>query len=317
MKRIVALVVVLVVIIFGLLLWWTNGMSVSDTNDKTSRRFLILPGVTVREIGTNLKKEGFIKDPVVFFLFVKLNGFDRGIQAGDYQLSPSMSLQELTNALNHGVQDIWVTFPEGMRAEEYAVILSNKIPSYDPSWEALLKAENGYLFPDTYLVPRDATIEQVILQLKDIFYKKIGDLGLSRDSSNLSKIVITASLIEREAKTDQERFVIAGIINNRLSDGIALQIDATLQYINGFDEQKNRWWGSVEATDKKLDSLYNTYLYTGLPPGPIANPGLESLKAAANPADTSYYYYLHDSSGKIHYARTLAEHNENVRKYLQ
>jgi len=123
--------------------------------------------------------------------------------------------------------------------------------------------------------------------------------------------------IAREAKTDNEKPVIAGILTNRLKDGMPLQVDATIQYAKGYDPQTKHWWGMVFSSDyKEIQSPFNTYLNAGLPPSPIANPGLEALRAAANPAPTEYYYYLHDKEGQIHYAETILAHNNNVKKYL-
>lgn len=317
MGRILILAVVAAFLLVGFISWWFWGLQAINRSDTSSRYFVIREGSAIRQIGTNLRKEGFIKDPVVFFLYLKFKGVDRQIQAGDYKLSASMSLSEVVETLSHGTVDVWVTFPEGMRAEEYALILSEKIPSYNSSWEERLILENGYLFPDTYLIPKDADSETTVSILKDTFYRKIAELGLNQDSPRLSEIVIVASLIEREAKTNEERPIISGIIKNRLDAGMALQVDATLQYIKGYDLEKKRWWGSVSSSDKRIDSPYNTYLYPGLPPSPIANPGLSALSAALNPAQTDYYYYLHDGSGRIHYATTLPEHNENIRRYLQ
>lgn len=317
MVRIGILAVVIAFLLAGFVIWWFWGLQAVNPSDSSSRYFVVRVGSTVRQIGTSLKKEGFINDPVVFFLYLKLKGVDRQIQAGDYKLSASMNLEMLVDALTHGTIDIWVTFPEGMRAEEYSEILKEKIPSYNSSWEERLISENGYLFPDTYLIPKDADVEQTISILKDTFYRKIAELELSQEAPNLSEIVTIASLLEREAKTNEERPIISGIIKNRLDAGMALQVDATLQYIKGYDLEKKRWWGSVSSSDKRIDSPYNTYLYPGLPPSPIANPGLSALSAAINPAQTDYYYYLHDGSGRIHYAATLFQHNENVRRYLQ
>jgi UPF0755 protein len=135
------------------------------------------------------------------------------------------------------------------------------------------------------------------------FESKTSELELTRDQ------VILASLIERETITDEERPIVAGILNNRLDIGMALQVDATIQYAKGS-------WDPILPQDKALNSPYNTYKFPGLPPGPIANPGLTSLKAVANPEETDFFYYLHDSKGKIYYAKTLEEHNQNITKYL-
>jgi UPF0755 protein len=149
--------------------------------------------------------------------------------------------------------------------------------------------------------------------MNDTFTAKTS--GLTPQGSNLSfaDSVILASILERETKTDAERPVVAGILINRLNLGMPLQVDATVQYAVGTSKD---WWPILTLEDLKVNSLYNTYKYAGLPPGPIANPGLSSLKAAFNPAQTDYLYYIHDPTGQIHYAKTLAEQNANIAKYL-
>ena len=174
------------------------------------------------------------------------------------------------------------------------------------------------MFPDTYLIPKDATSEEVAKRLRQTYDEKVESI-LSSTNSNLSReeIVILASLIEREAKSSEERPIIAGILLNRLAVGMTLDVDATVSYAKGYDSANNTWWPSVTQEDyRSVKSAYNTYLHSDLPPGPIASPGLESIRAAAEPAETSYFYYLHDSEGKIHYAQTIEEHNRNIEQFL-
>mgnify|MGYP001613393200 FL=1 len=267
----------------------------------------------MREIGSSLKREGLIKDPVIFFVYIKFYGRDRQIQAGDYRLSPSMRLSQVIDELNHGTLDRWVTIPEGYRAEEIADVLSKNIPSYSESWRSVLNENEGYLFPDTYLVPRDADIEMVVTIMRNNFNRKLEEAGVAENSSNLSRTVILASLIEREAVTDEEKPLIAGVIENRLRRGMALDVDATIQYVKG---KPGAWWPQITQDDyKNVDSPYNTYLNPGLPPGPIANPGIKAIKAALNPQTHSYYFYIH-ADGKIYPARTIEEHQANIQKYL-
>lgn len=315
MRRLILLIAVLSVLFVGGVIWWRNGVEAVNKADTTSKFFVIKPGTPVREIGKSLKDEGLIKDPVVFFLYVKKNGLDKKIQAGDFKLSPSMSLVEVLDQLKHGSLDVWVTIPEGKRAEEVADILKEKIPTYDESWRGELIKNEGYLFPDTYLIPRDGKIDTVISILRGNFFKKVADVGLSENSSNLNHIVTMASLIEREAKTDDEKPLVASVIQNRLDDGMSLDIDATLQYIVG--KKNGKWWYPPTGEEKSIQSPYNTYRVVGLPPGPIANPGIESIKAAMSPASSPYYFYIHDKTGKVHFAKTNDEHNKNVAKYLR
>lgn len=314
MKKIKILFLLLIIIGGIFFFWWNHGLAPVNSSDKSTQYFVVGQGKGVRELANNLKEQGLINDPIVFFLLIRQRGLDNKIQAGDFKLSPSMNANQIADTLTHGTVDIWITIPEGKRAEEIADTLQEKIPSYQESWRDELRTQEGYLFPDTYLIPKDADVATVISILNNNFYTKLNSIGITKNTPNLKSVVIVASLIEREAITDAEKPVIAGIIQNRLSDGMALQIDATIQYAKG--KRNGKWWSPVLSSEyQSVKSTYNTYLYPGLPPGPISNPGLESLKAAANPTNTPYYYYLHDKNGVIHYAKTIDEHNANIRKY--
>lgn len=236
------------------------------------------------------------------------------IQAGSYKLSPSMNLQEITDTLKHGTLDVWVTFPEGVRAEEVADILSKNIGGVDDAFRQKLIANEGYLFPDTYLIPRDANADLIIRMMRNNFDKKTASLPVASNTSKLGEDVIIASLIEREAKNAQDRPLVSSVIHNRLEAGMPLELDATVQYALGKTEGK--WWKQVTSDDLKINSSYNTYKNAGLPPTPICNPGLSSIKAAENPANTNYLFYVSDKNGNLHFATTLDQQNANITKYL-
>ena len=137
------------------------------------------------------------------------------------------------------------------------------------------------------------------------------------DLKTLNQVITLASLIEREAKTDSSRKIVAGILYNRLGIDMALQVDATLQYIKGYNPIHKDWWAPPLAQDKNIDSLYNTYKYPGLPPGPICSPSLSSIEAALNPSSSNYLYYITDNQGNMHYAVSFDQHNKNVNTYLR
>lgn len=308
----------LILVFFSLLaVWWKNGISAVNLQDKRATIFVIEKGQGVREIANKLKNEDLIKDPVVFFLLVKKLGLDGKIQAGDFRLSPSMTISEIAQILTHGTLDIWVTIPEGKRAEEIADILKIKIPSYDESWRTLLAQNEGFLFPDTYLIPKDASSDIVLSLMKNNFEKKFSSIpNAPSDPAKRKKVVIIASIVEREAKFSEDRSLVASVIFNRLSIWMKLDIDATVQYGLGFQENQKTWWKrGLTRADLKVDSSYNTYINAGLPPTPISNPGIDVLQAVINPAKTDYLYYLSDKLGHNHYAKTLEEHNANIRRY--
>lgn len=315
MKRFIALTTLLLIAGSGIFFWWQNGLGAVNAKDTTQKMFVITPGSNVRDIANNLKAQGFIKDPVVFFLLVKQKGLDKKIQAGDFRLSPSMNATTLADALTHGTVDIWVTIPEGKRAEEIAEILKEKIPTYEDSWVEELKENEGYLFPDTYLLPRESDITSIITRLRTTFNERYSSIdGTTEDVKE--KTVIIASLIEREAKLDEDRPLVSSVIHNRLNIGMKLDIDATLQYMLGYQANEKRWWkSSLTNDDKAINSAYNTYKRAGLPPTPISNPGLTSLRAALHPATTNYFYYITDKTGRNRYGRTLEEHEANIAKY--
>lgn len=317
MKKLITVAIFIIIVGFIGSLWWGNGLSAVNPKDKTPQIFVIKEGERIREIGNNLKTKKLIKDPVVFFLLVKKLGLDKKIEAGDFRLNPSLTAEQIIQNLTHGTIDIWVTIKEGERAEEIADTLQKKIPSYNTVWRNALAKHEGYLFPDTYLMPKDADVNIVIDIMRKNFEKKYTVIKNSKPS-NLTEeqIVILASLVEREAKLEVDRPLVASVILNRLKISMPLQIDATVQYALGYSKEEKTWWRkNLSLEDLKTKSPYNTYENTGLPSSPIANPGLESLKAVLNPADTDYLYYISDSRGRNHYARTLAEHNANIKKY--
>lgn len=301
-------------------------LSAADPDSKDTKLFVITPGESLQTVAQDLKKQNLIKNAFAFRLLVAQMGIGKSIQAGDFRLSSSMSAKEIASLLTHGAIDVWITFPEGTRIEEMADIIDKKLKIADnqkyvfDKKEFIAQAAEGYMFPDTYLIAKDATAKDIAIRLKTTFDEKVDRKVLLKGiGNNLTEqdVVTLASIIEREAKSNEERSIIAGILLNRLNDGIALQVDATVQYAKGYDSAKNSWWPQVTQDEyTSVKSQYNTYLHTGLPPKPIANPGLDSIKAAAEPAKTDYRFYLHDSKGKIHYAKTVEEHNKNIREFL-
>lgn len=316
-KRFSFLIVMLLLVVGGIAAWWVTAISPVDVSDKTAHMFVIKPGEGVREIANNLKSEGLIRNPVAFFLIVKQQRLDNKIQAGDFRLTKNMSTQTIAENLTHGSVDIWVTFPEGVRAEEIADILEEKIPTYNESWRPSLIEHEGYLFPDTYLIPTDATVDQVISILTNTFETKYQEVSGPRQKTySKEEIVNISAMVEREALFDEDRELVASVIFNRLEIGMGLNIDATVQYALGYQEATKKWWKrGLTTADLRYRSAYNTYIHAGLPPTPIANPGLGALQAVADAPDTSYLYYISDPQGHNHYARTLAEHNANIQKY--
>lgn len=315
MKKLIIVIGILLIAIAGTSLWWKNGLSPVST-DKTPTIFVVNKGEGVREIAKRLKTQGIIRDQVVFFLFTRIKGIDKRIQAGDFRINPSMTSEEVANSLTHGTLDIWVTIPEGQRAQEIADTLSEKMPGFKPSWRQTLVENEGHLFPDTYLIPRDAEIDFIITLLKNNFTSKYSTLGTVQNGLTQNQVIIVASMVEREARKEKDRPLVASVILNRLDIGMKLDIDATIQYALGYQPEQERWWKKgLTVDDLKLESPYNTYRVAGLPPTAISNPGLASLNAVINPAKTNYLFYMTDSKGINHYAETNSQHNENIKKF--
>ena len=317
---ILALVAGLIIVLGAGNIWW-GGSVKSVSQDTSEKDFLITKGSSASQIGTKLQEEGLIRSSLALRIYVQATGRSKSIQAGEYSLSPSYSLIKMVDILLKGPIEVWVTVPEGLRREEIAERFATGLAKKDKQvfvqeFLASSKANEGYLFPDTYLFPKTASAAAVVAKMLATFDKMTAEFeeGIAASDLSLDNLVILASIIERETRTDEERSIVAGILINRLNIGMGLQADATVQYAVGTSEN---WWPILTKEDIATSSPYNTYRFRGLPPAPIANPGLSSLKAAIFPEENDYLYYLHDSKGQIYYARTLEEHNENVRKYLQ
>lgn len=319
MKRLWGSLIILALLVIVFSFWYKEGLLPVEKDDNTAKIFVIKQGESINSIVNNLKNADLIRDKLVFYLLIKKLGIEKSIQAGDFRLTRSMSAVEIAKELTHGTLDVWVTIIEGLRKEEIANIFakSHNIP------ETLFieKAVEGYLFPDTYLIPRDAGVEQILKILSDNFEKKVSkDIVESAKNKGFSKdeLLTLASIIERETQSYEDKKIVAGVLLNRLRLGMPLQVDATIQYALGYDEKERSWWKKqLSNKDLRIDSAYNTYINTGLPPGPICNPGLDSILAVIDAVDTNYLYYISDKTGKMHYATTLEEHNRNISKYLQ
>lgn len=317
MKKFFFLIILLVLVLGGLGAWWINGTAPANPSDQKMQTFEVSQGEDVREIANNLKAQGLIKDSVIFYLLVKQEHIGGKIQAGEFQLSSSMSAEKIASILQLATDDIRITIPEGKRSEEIAEILKAHFQNYNTSWEQQLDANEGYLFPDTYAFDKNVDINTIISTMKGNFNKKYASIPDGKKSSlTQAQIVTIASIVEREAKYPQDRQLVASVIINRLNADMPLQVDATVQYALGYQSDQNSWWKSdLSDADLQVNSPYNTYLNAGLPPAPISNPGLQSLEAVIDAPQTNYLFYVSDSSGHNHYEVTADQHNADVQKY--
>lgn len=299
--------------------WWTqNTLPAGVKNEPQS--FLITRGSGAIKIADNLEKQGILKSALAFKIYTRLTGQESKIKAGEYELSPTLNLYEIVNELVKGPKEVWVTIPEGLRREEVVEIFIKEFGIKDQAamdfrnqFLSLTKGKEGYLYPDTYLFPKTTSSEKVVALLLSTFSKKTASLGqLSTDKLSENNVVTVASLLERETVTEEEKPIVAGIILKRLENDWPLQIDASVQYAVG---DTNKWWPILTKEDINISSPYNTYKNRGLPPAPIASPGVSSVAAVLNAQESEYWFYIH-AKGKIYYAETLEQHNENIRKYL-
>ena len=270
--------------------------------------FEVMRGDTPSSLASRLQSRNLIKSALVFRAVVKYEGLGSKIQAGVYQLSSGMGAVAIAGALTHGLAEgIKITIPEGYRNEQIADVLNTKLGISVSAALAAMKGTQGKLFPDTYFVGKDASAEEVVSLMGKTYLDKTASLAVGRDDLTI------ASLVERETRGDAEKPVVAGILKKRLAAGWPLELDATVQYALG---GTGHWWPDTTLADRKVASPYNTYLHAGLPPAPICNPGLPSIQAALHPVDSTFWFYLHDKQGTIHYAATSAEQSANIAKYI-
>lgn len=292
-----------------------------DPADQSVVRIVIPKGKSVKAVSQQLKERGLIKSPLMFQVYYRLNQEQYEIQAGSFELSPSLAVKDIFQKLSQGTDDVWITLTEGLRREEIAQSLElYSLEAYDQQkFLSQTVGLEGQLFPDTYLVPKESTTASIVALLQNTFEKKIAPLETEIDQSphSFKDLLIVASLLEREAQGKEQMRLVSGVLWRRLDLGMPLQVDATLQYAKGYDEQLQTWWPRPSARDKEVDSRFNTYRNPGLPPHPICNPGYDAIEAALKPIDSGNLYYLHDNQGEIHFAQTLQEHNQNVNRYLR
>lgn len=312
------LFIFLAVVFFGIKGYFNHQLS-SVSSDTTLQAFTISQGEGTSAIANALEEKGLIRSSFFFKIALKLEGTSGKIEAGDFQLSPSMSAEEIIKALAHGGgEDRSVTIIEGLRNEEVAKKLSQGLGINEADFLAV--AKQGYMFPDTYSFSKKATSSDIVKIMEDNFNKKytlnlqnkIQALGLTPTQG-----VNLAAIVEREGRSDGVRTQVASILLKRLNMGMALDADATIQYALGYSTQEKSWWRkNISADDLKIKSPFNTYINPGLPPIPICNPSVSSLEAVANAnPNTPYLYYYHDSKGNSYYSKTLDEQNINVAKH--
>jgi len=307
-KRIIILIILLV-------LFFASMFFVSFSSDHEERVFSINRGEGLQEIAQNLEDEGFIGSDIFFNIYAYLIGKEKDLKAGDYMLSKSMSIRKIAEKIYKGnTEAVRITVIEGWSIKNIAEYLDERgIVSGDEFFEAAEEYE-GYLFPDTYELPQNVTIQQLIVIMRANFDKKVDQKlrdEIARQGKTLEQIIIMASIIEKEVITFEDKKLVSGILWKRIRIGMPLQSCATISYITGRKTTK------IPVEETKIDSPYNTYKYTGLPKGPICNPSLDSIEAAIYPQDSVYLYHLSTPEGETIFSRSLQEHNIAKAKYLK
>lgn len=325
--------IAVVFVILSVFYWKALLSPVSSTGQIKEVSINIPKNTTSIGIGLLLQKEGLIRSTKVFSLYTRLKGLDQKLKPGRYLLNTGQSIPGMVGILAEGPADIFVfTVPEGYSLAQLTDLLERKGLIDKEQWKEILaqpeKFNNvflneipanigmeGYLFPDTYYVGNEIGEEQIAKIMLDRFKAEIEDLDYRRRALELGltlhQAVTIASMVEGEVAVDEERPLVASVIFNRLKIGMPLQIDATVKYALGGEREK------IYYKDLEVQSPYNTYRISGLPPGPINSPGRASLLATITPAQTVYLYYVAKPDGTHAFSSSLAEHNSNISKYQQ
>ncbi len=323
--------IITLIIILVISALWLDYISSPPGGDDTPVMFVIPKGATAAAVGTKLETAGLIRSEFIFRLLARTVRESQETKPGAYKLNRTMTMRQMLDIMGKGlISASWVTVPEGFTIRQIADKLDEKRLMAKGRFMAIANQDSyefrnivhipaqsleGYLFPDTYLVPIDADPKETVSEMLENFNKRVAKpLSLEFDkyvngagpvakSEAMYRIITVASMIEREAKAPKDRSLISAVIWNRLRRGMKLEIDATVLYALG--EHRTRLY----KRDLAVDSPYNTYKYAGLPLGPIANPGLESIKAALHPARVSYLYYVARPDGSHIFSNTLEQHN--------
>lgn len=330
MKKIFLIVLITIfVLAYGVFFYVGFEIYLPPGKSAEAKYFKISPGQSVREISSNLKKEDLIRNPWLFIIYLETKGLTSQIKSGDYFLAPNLNLPKVVEIITQGkTAQRKIVIPEGWAIKEIAKYLNEKkIVSEDEFLKAAYSNYNfdflkdssrqsleGFLFPDTYFLPYKTNAYEIAETMLKNFDQKF-DQSLreeaKKQNKTISETIILASIIEKEVFKEEDKKIVAGILEKRLALGQPLEVDATINYITG----KNNPQSTLEET--KIESPYNTYIHTGLPPGPICNPSLSSIKAVLSPKNSLYLYYLtRPDTKETIYSQTFEEHLANQKKYL-
>jgi UPF0755 protein len=319
---------------YALDLLWNSGNLLEPVNRSGPEQiFTIEQGESATSISKRLEEVGLIQDASSLRAYLTWTGIDTSLQPGVYRLAPSMTAVEIAQKIQSAVlSEVSFYILPGWRAEEIAAALPSSGLSISPQ-DFLVAVSHpaappyflnagtpgeGFLLPDRYQLSRAISADQLVAAFLADFDSALTPglrNGFANHGLTIHQAVILASIVQRETVGDEEMPVIASVFYNRLAAGMKLETDPTVQYALGFNAAQNTWWTNpLSMDDLKVDSPYNTYLYPGLPPAPISNPGLTALEAVADPAQTDYYYFQArcDNSGRHNFAATFEQHLQNA-----
>jgi UPF0755 protein len=281
----------------------------------------ITSGDSLKTITMEIKKAGVVRSADLLRLMISIDGGQNHIKAGVYEFDKPANIFNVAYRLSHqdyGYTPVKLTFPEGINSKGILNIIDSKLPDLknSPTYEmdkSVLFSKEGYLFPDTYFFPPNADIKTIVNRMDAEFKVKIKkyDGAILASGHTNAEIITMASILEEEVKTAEDKKMVADLLWRRIKNGMMLQVDSTLGYING---KKS---ADLTMEDLATDSLYNTYKNKGLPPGPISNPGIDAIEAAISPTSNDYVFFLTGDDGKTYFSKTYAEHLKFKRLYIR
>lgn len=312
-----------ILILVALSLLYSFIFGPKDPHDTITREVIVLPEDSFAHLSDTLMRDGLTKHWFALPLAAWVSGVHPEVRPGGYRIAPSMDVWTVLHAFSEAPYLTWIDVPQGLRKEEIADLFAQEFGWEGHEIEEFLEERSispdlpeGAYYAGTYLMPSDISPRDVASRLRTKFEDAYAPYAhwASMEGKTWEDVVTFASLIERESSRTDKKLV-AGILQNRLERGMKLQVDATLQYVTG--NEQDGWWHAPSSEDKYIDSPFNTYIYEGLPPAPIASPALSSIEAVLDPEETSCLYYLHDSDGDIHCSATYKEHLANIDRYLR
>lgn len=316
------LTIILIVFVIGaalFLIYFGFLVKTKAGDDSTKKIYEVKESSSTFAIANDLEERNLVKSSWAFYVYTKLK--EKPLQTGSYLVSENMTIKEIVKIISDGKTAVQkLTIPEGYRVEQIAQVLDERNFSKYSDFMAVAKKYEGKIFPDTYYITVESSANDILGMMLTNYDQRITGINVT------SEDLVLASIMEREAKSDSERAAIAGVYTNRLKKNMKLEADPTVIYANDsellssgrFNYKTFEFWQSVAFFEYlKIDSPYNTYVYTGLPIAPICNPGLKSIEAAVNPESNNYLYFFHDKAGKIYFSETVQEHDQKKALYLR